>query len=70
MRDNNDIGKHTHGVVHRVSMVLYIYIYFFFICVMQVYNLLRKGAVSKCVRSGTCGKKASIDDTPSRPVSG
>ena len=33
---------------------------------MQVYNLLRKGAMSKCVRSGTCGEKASIDDTPSR----
>jgi hypothetical protein len=41
----------------------------FFIYVLQVYNLLRKGAMSKCVRSGTCGEKASIDDTPSRPVS-
>jgi len=40
-----------------------IYIYFF-IYVMQVYNLLRKGAMSKCVRSGTCGEKASIDETP------
>ena len=37
---------------------------------MQVYNLLRKRAMSKCVRSGTCGEKASIDDTPLRPVSG
>jgi len=37
---------------------------------MQVYSLLCKGAMSKCVKSGTCGEKASIDDTPSRPVSG
>jgi len=42
----------------------------FFIYVLQVYNLLRKGAMSKCVRIGTCGEKASIDDTPSMPVGG
>ena len=40
--------------------------FFIFIYVMPVYSLLRKGAMSKCVRSGTCGEKASIDDTPSR----
>jgi len=36
---------------------------------MKVYNLLLKAAMSKCGRSGTCGEKASIDDTPLRPVS-
>ena len=46
------------------------FFFFFLIYVMQVYNLLRKEAMSKCVRSGTCGEKASIDGTPSRPVSG
>ena len=37
---------------------------------MQVYNLLCKEEMSKYVRSGKCGEKASIDDTPSRPVIG
>ena len=41
-----------------------------FFYVMQVYNLLRKEAMSNCVRSGTCGEKTSINDTPSRPVCG
>ena len=36
---------------------------------MQVYNLLRKGTMSKVVTIGTCGENASIDDTSSRPVS-
>jgi hypothetical protein len=35
------------------------FIHFLFIYVMPVYNLLRKGAMSKSVRSGTCGDKAS-----------
>jgi hypothetical protein len=42
---------------------------FFKIYVMKVYILLRKGVLSKCVKSGTCGEKASIYDTPSKPVS-